>query len=62
MSEISEKGYIETVYASAKGLWGEEDAEKMCDHIEKTAGSVWRIGKLELNHGVEPVTKLRHGK
>jgi len=62
MTEISEKDYIDMVFASAKGLWGEAEAEKMRDHVEKTAGSVWRIGKEELNPGTEPATKLRHGK
>lgn len=62
MKEISEKDYIDMVYASAKGLWGDEEAELMREHIKKTAGSVFRIGKEELKPDVEPVTKLRHGK
>lgn len=62
MTEISEKEYVDMVYESAKNLWGEEEAEKMRDHIEKTAGAVWRIGKQELNPGTEPVTKLRLGQ
>ena len=62
MTEISEKDYIEIVYASAEGFWGPEEAELMREHVEKTAGSVFRIGKIELEPGVEPVTKLRHGK
>ena len=62
MTEISQKDYIEMVYASARSLWGEEEAEKMREHIEKTAGAVWMIGKEELNAGVEPVTRLRHGE
>ncbi len=60
MTEISEKDYIEMVYTSAKGLWGEDEAEKMREHVKKTAGSVWRIGKEELTPGTEPATKLRH--
>lgn len=62
MTEISEKDYIDIVYTSAKALWGETEAEKMRDHIEKTAGSVWRVGKIELNPDIEPVTRLWHGK
>ena len=62
MTKISERDYIDMVYASAKDLWGEEAAERMRDHVEKTAGSVWRIGKQELKPGTEPVTRLRHGK
>ena len=62
MTEISEKDYIEMVYASAKELWGEDEAEKMREHVEKTAGSVWRIGKEELTPGTEPATKLKHGE
>ena len=62
MTEISEKDYIDMVYASAKGLWGDEEAELMREHIKKTAGSVFRIGKEVLKPDVEPVTKLRHGK
>ncbi len=60
MAEITEQDYIATVYASAETLWGEEEAKKMRDHIEKTAGAVWRLGKIELNAGLEPATKLRH--
>lgn len=62
MTEISQRDYIEMVYASAKSLWGEEEAEKMREHVEKTAGSVWMVGKQELNAGIEPATRLRHGK
>lgn len=62
MTAITEKDYIDIVYASAEGLWGDEEAEHMREHIEKTAGSVFRIGKQELKPGVEPATKLRHGK
>lgn len=62
MTEISEKDYIDIVNASAKGLWGDEEAEKMREHLGKTAGSVFRIGKQELTPGIEPVTKLRLGK
>ncbi len=58
MTGISEKDYIEIVYSSAKSLWGNEEAEKMRDHIEKNAGAVWRTGKIELSPGIEPVTKL----
>lgn len=58
MTEISEKDYIEIVYSSAKNLWGKDEAMKMRDHIVKTAGAVWRTGKIELTPGIEPVTKL----
>jgi hypothetical protein len=34
----------------------------MREHIEKTASSVWTIGKQELTPDVEPITKLRYGK
>ena len=62
MTEISEKDYIDIVIASAEGLWGDKEAEQMREHIKKTAGSVFRIGKEELKPGLEPVTKLRYGK
>ncbi len=62
MTEINEKDYIDMVYASAMGLWGIEEAERMREHLEKTAGAVWRIGKEELHPGIEPATKLRLGK
>ena len=58
MTDISEKDYIEMVYSSAKNLWGEEEAEKMRDHIVNTAGAVWRTSKIELTPGIEPVIKL----
>lgn len=62
MTEITEKEYIETVIASAAQLWGDEEAKKMQDHLENTAGAVWRLGKNELTPGIEPATKLRHPK
>lgn len=62
MTEITEKEYIESTYRSAVQLWGPDEAKKMRDHIEKTAGAVWRLGKIELSPGTEPEIKLRHSK
>ena len=60
MTEVSEEEYIEMVLASAVELWGDEEAEKMRDHIVKTAGAVWHIGAEGLDPSIEPATRLRH--
>jgi polyhydroxyalkanoate synthesis regulator phasin len=58
MTELKE--YIEEMYRTAESLWGQEEAEKIRQHIESTASAVYRVGKIELSTETEPVTKLRH--
>jgi hypothetical protein len=59
MSNREEKKFIEKVVLTAKELWG-EDAVKIREHIEKTAGAMYRIREFELTSGIEPIIKMGH--
>ncbi len=41
-------------------LWGEEEAEKIRNHIETTAAAVYRNAQAEITESTEPATRLRH--
>jgi hypothetical protein len=60
LTDTGEKEYTESAMKTARSLWGAE-ADEMRQHIEATAGAVWRISEAELSPMTEPVTKLRHG-
>ena len=55
-----EKEYAKMMQETATILWGDIEAEKMRNHIEKTAKAVHRIAYIELREKTEPATKLRH--
>lgn len=59
MSQLDD--YKKAMMETARVVWGEE-AEQAKPHIEAVAESVWRLGELELQPKLEPVTKLRHGE
>ena len=61
MSNREEKKFIEKVVLTAKELWG-EDAIKISEHIEKTAGAMFRIREFQLTSDVEPIIKMSHGE
>ena len=59
MTQTGEKEYVESAMEMARNMWGKE-AEEMRQHIEATAGAVWRVSEAELSPMTEPVTKMRH--
>ena len=61
MSDSEEKRFIEKIILSAKELWG-EDVVNISQHIEKTAGAMYRIREFELTSDVEPIIKMSHGE
>ena len=61
MSGDGAREYIHMVKETAKAMWGPEAAEKLGDHIERTAAAVYAVSNYPLEPGVEPVTRMRPG-
>ena len=60
LSDVKE--YTRMMLKAAVDLWGEERAEEMSPHIERVSKAVWVVGDTQLEPGVEPVTRLMHGR
>lgn len=58
MSDVKE--YTRMMLKAARDLWGEERAEEMSPHIERVSKAVWIVGNIQLDPGIEPVTRLMH--
>ena len=61
MSGDGEREYIHMVKETAKAMWGTKAAEKLGDHIERTAAAVYAVSNYPLEPDVEPVTRMRPG-
>jgi len=62
LSGDGEKEYIQMVKETAKATWGPEAAERLGEHIERTAAAVYAVSNYPLEPGVEPVTRMRPGE
>jgi hypothetical protein len=61
LSGDGEREYIHMVKETAKAMWGPETAEKIGEHIERTAAAVYAVSNYPLEPAVEPVTRMRPG-
>lgn len=61
MSEDAEREYIHLVKETAKAMWGPEAAEKIGEHIERTAAAVYAVSNYPLGPDIEPVTRMKPG-
>jgi len=57
----AEREYIHMVKETAKAMWGPEAAEKICEHIERTAAAVYAVSNYPLEPSIEPVTRMKPG-
>ena len=55
-----QREYVELMHETAMILWGQEEAEKIRNHIETTANAVYRNAEAVLPTSLEPATRLRH--
>ncbi|MCW4049853.1 MAG: hypothetical protein NWE89_08965 [Candidatus Bathyarchaeota archaeon] len=62
MSDDAEKDYVHMVMETAKGMWGAEEAQRIKDHVERTAKAVYAVSNYPLEPEIEPVTKMRPGE
>jgi hypothetical protein len=61
LSGDAEREYIHMVKETAKAMWGPEAAEKIGEHIERTAAAVYAVSNYPLEPSIEPVTRMKPG-
>lgn len=62
MSGDGEKEYIHMVKETAKAMWGPEAADRLGEHIERTAAAVYAVSNYPLEPTTEPVTRMNPGE
>ena len=62
LSGDGEKEYIHMVKETAKAMWGPEAADRLGEHIERTAAAVYAVSNYPLEPATEPVTKMNPGE